>query len=417
MAWNEPGGSNGKDPWGGGNKGQEPPDLDEVIRKLQQKLSKLFGGATKRPSGLHRASNDEGGGDNGSSNASSGGSGEAMAKGGAMVVIGLLLVVWIVSGFYIVEEGFRGVITRFGAYVQSSEPGLHWRPRFVDGINQVDVSGVRSAKLGYEADEALMLTQDENIIDIRFDVQYQIKPDPDAARDYLFNVRDPDETLRQATASAVREVIGKSTMDFIITEGRSTVALDSQRLLQETLDTYESGLVVIQLTMQSAAAPQQVKKAFDDVVEAREDAERYKNEAETYANDILPKARGAAARLIQEAEGYKDAVIAAADGESARFAKVLVEYEKAPEVTRQRLYIDAMESVLQNSSKVIVDNNSSNNLLYLPLDRIRAERTFDAVGSEQADSGRTTSSTNTPLRGSRQSDLRNQDDLRNRGVR
>lgn len=370
MAWNEPGNSGGKDPWGQRNDDQGPPDLDEVVKKLQQKFGGMFGGGKS-------------GGTGGGST-----SGSGFGVSGSVIAI-LAVVVWGLSGFYTIEEGYRGVVLRVGAYNESTGPGLHWYPRFIDTVTKVDVSGVRSAKLGYQSDEALMLTQDENIIDIRFDVQYQIKNDPDAARDYLFNVRDPDETLRQATASAVREVIGKSKMDFVITEGRGVVTIEAQNQLQETLDLYRTGLVVTNFTMQNAQAPQQVKQAFDDVVEAREDSVRYVNEAETYSNDILPKARGLSARTISEAEAYKAEVVADAEGRTDRFLKVLAEYEKAPEVTRKRLYLDSMESVLSNSGKVLVDVEGGNNMLYLPLDRLRNEAATRRSAPSRADSGNT----------------------------
>jgi len=377
MAWNEPGNSGDKDPWGQRKSEQGPPDLDEVVKKLQQKFGGLFGGG--KSGGSH-----------------SSGSGFALS-GSVIAVLGLI--VWGLSGFYIIEEGYRGVVLRLGAYEQATEPGLHWYPRFIDTISKVDVSGVRSAKLGYQSDEALMLTQDENIIDIRFDVQYQIKSDPEAARDYLFNVRDPDETLRQATASAVREVIGKSKMDFVITEGRGVITIEAQNQLQETLDLYGTGLVVTNFTMQNAQAPLQVKRAFDDVVEAREDSVRYVNEAETYANDILPKARGLSARTISEAEAYRAEVVADAEGRTDRFIKVLTEYEKAPEVTRKRLYFDSMESVLSKSGKVIIDVEGGNNMLYLPLDRLRREgASARAVPSRAESTGTTTSSSSVSQR-------------------
>ncbi len=374
MAWNEPGNSGERDPWGQRNNDQGPPDLDEVVKKLQQKFGGLFGGG---------GSGGQGGGSI---------SGGNLGISGSVIVI-LIAIVWALSGLYTIEEGYRGVVLRLGAYDQSTGPGLHWYPRFIDVIQKVDVSGVRSAKLGYQSDEALMLTQDENIIDIRFDVQYQIKNDPDAARDYLFNVRDPDETLRQATASAVREVIGKSKMDFVITEGRGVVTIEAQNQLQETLDLYRTGLIVTNFTMQNAQAPLQVKKAFDDVVEAREDSVRYVNEAETYSNDILPKARGLSARTIAEAEGYRAEVVADAEGRTDRFLKVLAEYEKAPEVTRKRLYIDSMEMVLGNSGKVLVDVEGGNNMLYLPLDRLRRESETNRSVPDRVESG-TNSTTN-----------------------
>ncbi|MCW8825426.1 MAG: FtsH protease activity modulator HflK [Gammaproteobacteria bacterium] len=379
MAWNEPGNSGGKDPWGQRNDDQGPPDLDEVVKKLQQKFGGLFGGSSK----------------GGSTGGSSSGSGFGVS--GSLIAI-LGLIAWGLSGLYIIEEGYQGVVLRLGAYNQSTGPGLHWYPRFIDTIDKVDVSGVRSAKLGYQSDESLMLTQDENIIDIRFDVQYQVKNDPEAARDYLFNVRDPDETLRQATASAVREVIGKSKMDFVITEGREIVTIDAKNQLQETLDLYRTGLIVTNFTMQNAQAPLQVKAAFDDVVEAREDSVRYVNEAETYSNDILPKARGLSARTIAEAEAYLAEVVADAEGRTDRFLKVLGEYEKAPEITRKRLYLDSMESVLSNSGKVLVDVKGGNNMLYLPLDRLRNEGAAARSATAESTGSSTTSSSSVSQR-------------------
>ncbi|MDH3355025.1 MAG: FtsH protease activity modulator HflK [Chromatiales bacterium] len=374
MAWNEPGNSGDKDPWGQRNGDQGPPDLDEVVKKLQQKFGSFFGGGSK-------------GGSGGSGKPSSSGFG---VSGSVLAVLGLI--VWGLSGFYIIEEGYRGVVLRVGAYSGTTAPGLHWYPRFIDVVEKVDVSGVRSAKLGYQSDEALMLTQDENIIDIRFDVQYQIKSDPEAARDYLFNVRDPDETLRQATASAVREVIGKSKMDFVITEGRGVVTIEAQNQLQETLDLYHTGLIVTNFTMQNAQAPQQVKQAFDDVVMAREDSVRYVNEAETYANDILPKARGLSARTVAESEAYRAEVVADAEGRTDRFIKILKEYEKAPAVTRKRLYFDSMESVLSKSGKILVDVEGGNNMLYLPLDKLRSENSAARTAQSRADGNSVTNS-------------------------
>lgn len=342
MAWNEPGGSGGKDPWGGRNDEQGPPDLDEVVRKLQNKLGGLFGGGGNKPTG------------------------GGMGAGGFGLILVLGFLVWLFSGIYIIEEGKRGVVLQFGAYKDTTMPGPHWYPRFIQSIEKVDVSGVRSIELGYRADESLMLTQDENIVDVKFAVQYQVKD----AQNYLFNVRDPDLTMREATESAVREIVGKSEMDFVITGGRSEVVSRAQQLTQEILDQYKTGLVVSQLTMQDAQAPQQVQAAFADAVKAREDEQRLKNEAEAYSNDVLPKARGRAARLIEEANAYKEQVIAEAEGETSRFLSVLAEYRKAPAVTRKRLYLDTIESVLHKSSKVVVDTQGSNNLLYLPLDKL-----------------------------------------------
>lgn len=343
MAWNEPGGSGGKDPWGRKNE-QGPPDLDEVVRKFQDKLGGVFGGR--------------------------GGGSTASAFGGFFVILVVVAVIWALSGVYIIDEGKRGVILRFGAYHATTEPGIHWYPRFIDSLEKVDVESVRSLELGYRQDEALMLTQDENIIDIKFAVQYRIKGGEDGPRNFLFNVREPDETLRQVTESAVREVVGKSKMDFIITGGRSEIVASARDLLQKTLDDYETGLVVINLTMQDAQPPQEVQGAFADAVKAREDEQRLINEAQAYANDILPKARGSSARIIEEANAYQSKVIAEAEGETARFSNILTEYRKAPKVTRERLYLDAMESVLYRTSKVLVDTEGGNNLLYLPLDKL-----------------------------------------------
>lgn len=359
MAWNEPGGSGDKDPWGG-KRDQGPPDLDEVVRKLQERLNSIFGGK---------------GGGNGSTSNPSGGVGF-----GSLGMIGiLLLVVWSISGIYIIDEGQQGVVLQFGAYKDTTEAGPHWYPRFIQTVEKVDIASVRSVDIGYRADESLMLTQDENIIDVKFTVQYKVQ----SARDYLFNVRTPDETLREATESAVRDVIGNSNMDYVITDGRGEVVVNGQKLLQEILDSYKTGLIVTQLTMQEAQAPQQVQGAFADAIKAREDKERLENEAYAYANDIVPKARGQAARITEEAKAYKEQIIAKADGESSRFLSVLAQYKKAPEVTRKRLYIDTMESVLSRSSKVLIDSEGGNNLLYLPLDRMIQQGSGSGVTTAQ----------------------------------
>lgn len=365
MAWNEPGGSKDNDPWGGGNKkDQGPPDLDEVVKKFQDQVSKIFGG---------KGSKGGGGDGEGSSPGSSGG---AIGIG---VMLGGALFLWGLTGIYIVDEGKRGVELRFGQYSETTQPGPHWHiPSPIDSVEIVDVSQIRNVEIGYRSgvgaesskrtvlNEAMMLTQDENIVDVNFAVQYRIKE----ARDYLFNMRSPDETLREATESAVREIVGKSKMDFVLTEGRSEMVQSAEVLIQEILDHYGSGLQVTSVNMQDAQPPEQVQAAFSDAVKAREDEQRLKNEAEAYSNDILPKARGAGARMFEEATAYKSKVVAEAEGQASRFLQVLAEYKKAPEVTRERLYIDAMETVLNNSSKVMIDVEGSGNLLYLPLDRM-----------------------------------------------
>jgi len=352
MAWNEPGGSGDKDPWGRRNDEQGPPDLDELLKKLQQKFSGLFGGGGGRR---------EGGGRSG------GGIGLGAILAG-------LLAVWALSGIYIVKEGMQGVVLQFGAFREITGPGPHWYPRFIQSVEIVDMNQVRSVNLGRVPDEALMLTQDENIIDIKFTVQYNIK----SARDYLFNVRDPDLTLRQATESAVREVVGKNTLDFIFTEGRTQVAADAERLIQQILDSYQTGIAVIKLNMQDAQPPSQVKDAFADATKAREDRIRQINEAQAYANDVLPKARGRASRMVQEAEAYRAEVVSIAQGESRRFSQVLTEYRKAPRVTRERLYLETMEEVLGRTGKILVDVKQGNNLLYLPVDKLQGRATSPA---------------------------------------
>ncbi|MCB1874605.1 MAG: FtsH protease activity modulator HflK [Chromatiales bacterium] len=361
MAWNEPG-SGKKDPWGGSGGDQGPPDLDEVVRKLQEKMGNVFGGK---------------GGKSGGSG-SSGGGGNPINTLGFKVAVGVLLIVWLFSGVYIVDEGKRGVVLRFGEFVDSTTPGPHWHiPSPIETVEIVDVEQQRYVEVGYRSGgrrqaegsvprEALMLTEDENIVDVQLAVQYRIKN----ARDYLFNVIDPDLVLRQATESAIREVVGKSKMDFLLTQGRSEIVADTKDVLQRTLDTYESGLQVISVNMQKARPPQEVKAAFDDAIKAREDEQRQKNEAEAYASEVLPKARGGAARQLEDANAYRSQVVAQAEGESARFTKLLTEYEKAPAVTRERLYLEAIESVMGSTNKVVMDAKGGNNLLYLPLDRL-----------------------------------------------
>lgn len=380
MAWNEPGGDK-KDPWGGRGD-QQPPDLDEMLRKIQARFGGLLGGK---------------GGRGGAGVVSGGGS-----SLGFSVILVVLLVAWVLSGVYIIDEGRRGVVTQFGAYKETSMPGPHWLPKFVQAVDVVDVDTVRSAPI-----RASMLTQDENIVNITLAVQYKIKD----AKSYLFNVAAPDLTLKQATESAVREIIGRSNMDFIITEGRSDISLRTKDLLQETLDQYRAGLVVERVNLQDAQPPEEVQGAFEDAIRAREDEVRLKNEAEAYANDIIPRARGAAARQSEEANGYKDSVIARAEGEVSRFTQLLTEFEKAPAVTRERLYIDAMESVLSNTSKVVVDVEGGNSLMYLPLDKLM-QRSQGVTGSETPSGYRQDA---VPARSS-PSGTRSRDNLRSREV-
>jgi modulator of FtsH protease HflK len=348
------------DPQWGRKKGNSgPPDLDQMWRNFNKKLNNLL----KRKGGGGSGSGGEGGGDN-----------PRRYTGGIGLLLGLLLLLWIASGFYIVNEGQRGIVLRFGKYVESTQAGLRWHlPYPVEVVEAVNVSGVRTVEIGYRNNvrskvlkESLMLTDDENIIDIQFAVQYILK-NPE---EFLFNNREPENSVLQAAETAIREIIGKSKMDFVLYEGREQVAAKATELMQDILDRYKIGIAISKVTMQNAQPPEQVQAAFDDAVKAGQDRERQKNEGQAYANDVIPKAKGNAARLLEESEGYKQRVIASSEGEASRFKQVLVEYNKAPVVTRDRLYLDMMEQVLANTSKVLVDQKGGNNLLYLPLDKL-----------------------------------------------
>ncbi|MDH4285238.1 MAG: FtsH protease activity modulator HflK [Gallionellaceae bacterium] len=347
MALNDP-------QWGNKNSGG-PPDLEAVLRDLNKKITELFGG--------------KGGGTGGGN-----GGGQKALGGGIGLIVVIILLVWISSGFYIVDASQRGVVLRFGKYVEATQAGPRWHlPYPIETVEVVNLSQVRTAEVGYRDNvknkmlkESLMLTDDENIIDIQFAVQYFLK-DP---ADYLFNNRMPDENVRQAAETAIREIVGKSKMDFVLYEGREQVAASTTKLIQEILDRYKSGILVSKVTMQNTQPPEQVQAAFDDAVKAGQDRERQKNEGQAYANDVVPKAKGAAARLQQEAEGYRQRVIANAEGDASRFKQVLVEYEKAPVVTRERMYIDMMQQVLTSTSKVLVDQKAGSNLLFMPLDKL-----------------------------------------------
>lgn len=339
MAWNEPGSNGNKDPWGGGNRGndQGPPDLDEILANLQKKFSGLFGG-------------------------SGGGSKSSSPGAGVGLVIILIALLWLVTGFYKVEEAERGVVLRFGAHVETTEKGLHWHwPGPIESVEKVNVAERRQVPY-----KATVLTQDENIIDLQGSLQYRIEN----AEKYLFNVRNPEMSLNHAIESAIRLSVGQSKMDFIITEGRNEIAFRIQRTVQDIVDQYGTGISIIEVNIQDVNPPGPVRQAFQDVIQAREDKQRTINEAEAYRNEVLPKARGAAARILEEADAYEKEVVARAEGEAERFTKLLKEYNKAPKVTRDRLYLDMMESVLNKSSKVMVDVKGGNNLLYLPLDKL-----------------------------------------------
>ena len=353
MAWNEPGGNGDKDPWGNrGNQG--PPDLDEVFKNFQRKFGSLFGGKGGRGGGRGTGS----------------GSGGTI---GISIVIAIVLLFWMATGFYKIEEAERGIILRFGKHVDTTQSGLHWHwPTPIESVTKVDITKVHPVPL-----RATMLTQDENIVDIEGTIQYQVAD----ATAYLFNVRTPELSLSQAAESALRESIGTSKMDYVITEGRGQIAFQVGDTLQSILDSYGTGIKVVKVNIQLAKPPEAVKDAFDDVTQAREDEVRLTNEAEAYRNEVVPKARGAAARLREEADAYNKEVIARAEGEAERFTQQLKAYERAPGVTRDRLYLDMMESVLGNSSKVLVDIEGNNNLLYLPLDKLMSRSAAtDALG-------------------------------------
>jgi len=368
MSWNEPGGDKKKDPWSGRNEENGPPDLDEAIRSLQDKLGGLFGGG------------------NGSNNEPS----PPSMKGLGLLSAGAIAL-WAASGFYIVDEGTRGVEVRFGKYVTTTQPGLNWHfPAPIESVETVNIAQQRFLEVGYRssggrgqgsvAKEALMLTKDENIVDVRLAVQYQVSD----AKKYLFNIANQTATLKQVTESAERGVIGGNTMDFVLTEGRSQIVADIKTEIQGVMDSYDSGIQVTSVNLQDAQPPEQVQNAFEDAIKAREDKQRLINEAEAYANDVVPKARGAAARLTQESEGYKSRIISAAEGDVSRFSQILKEYKKAPTVTRKRIYLDTMESVMSGTDTVMVDVKGGNSLMYLPLDKLAAKS--QAISNQAAKS-------------------------------
>ncbi|MCG7498764.1 FtsH protease activity modulator HflK [Vibrio sp. Of7-15] len=345
MAWNEPGNNNGrdKDPWGNNNRGgnnQGPPDLDEVFSKLSQKLGGKFGGGK------------------------SGGNGPSIG-GGSAIGLGVVLVIavafWVFSGFYTVGEAERGVVLRLGKYDRMVDPGLNWKPTFIDEVTSVNVQAIRSLR-----GSGLMLTKDENVVTVEMGVQYRVS-DP---HKYLYSVTNADDSLRQATDSALRAVIGDAVMDDILTSGRQAIRERTQVVLNRIIDRYDMGLEVVDVNFQSARPPEAVKASFDDAIAAREDEERFIREAEAYRNDVLPKATGRAERLKKEALGYSERIVNEALGQVAQFEKLLPEYTAAPDVTRSRLYLDTMERVYSNTSKVLLDSESSGNLLYLPLDKL-----------------------------------------------
>ncbi|MGA8262060.1 MAG: FtsH protease activity modulator HflK [Arenicellales bacterium] len=405
MSWNQPG-PGGNDPWGqkGGQGG--PPDLDEIVKNVQRTLKGFFGG--------------------GSGGGSGGGGTSFPGAAGIVAIIVVAIVVWALTGFYVVDQGTRGVVLRFGKFQTTTMPGLQWHiPWPVEQVVPVNVQQVNTVEIGYRSTgegqeqsvphEALMLTKDENIVDVKLAVQYDIK-NPE---DLVFHVADPTQNVvRGATESALREVVGTNTMDFTLTEGRADIVAKTKDLLQKILDRYLTGINIIAVEMQDAQPPAEVKPAFDDAVKAREDQARIINLAEAYRNDILPRARGAAAREIQDAEGYKEATIAGAEGDTSRFEQILKEYKKAPEITRQRLYLEKMEKVLTNSSKILIDQKAGNNVMYLPLDQLLKERRSNSSStggvSPSSSSSSSSSSASSDQSGSDVRDARSRLNLRQR---
>ena len=348
MAWNEPGGGNNKpkDPWGGGDQG--PPDLDEALKKLQDKLGGMFGGGGARKAG--------------GSGGSSGG-----IPGSLLVVIAVgALLVWGLMGFYQVDQQERAVVLRFGKYLDTVQPGLQWNPPIIDEVIQINTTKVRAVSF-----REIMLTQDENIVEVKLSVQYVI----DDPTSFVLKVLEPEASLQHATQSALRHVVGGTSMDMVLTGGRAQIADEVNVRLQDYLNLYETGILVSKVTVDESKPPSQVQAAFDDVIKAREDEERLKNEGQAYANGIVPEARGGAQRVLEEAMAYKEQVIANAEGEADRFSKLLAEYLKAPEVTRERLYLDAVQGVFSNTNKVMVDVEGGNNMMYLPLDKLGSQST------------------------------------------
>ena len=346
MAWNEPG-NNGKDrdPWGNSGKNQTPPDLDRVFRNFLQKLSALMGGGRR--------------------------SGGDVSGLGISLVLMVAVVAWVISGFYTIREAERGVVLRFGKFYQSVEPGLRWKATFIDQVIPVDVESVRSLPAA-----GFVLTQDENVVRVEMDVQYRVTD----ARKYLFSVTNADDSLSQATDSALRYVVGHTAMDEVLTRGREKVRQDTWQELEKTIEPYDKGNTVVDVNFLPARPPEQVKAAFDDAISAQEDEERFIREAEAYAREVEPKARGQVKRLEEEAQGYKQQIVLKATGEVARFNEMLPQYLAAPELTRERIYLDTMEEIYSKVNKVLVDlPQGTNSMIYLPLDKLVTGKSADAL--------------------------------------
>ncbi len=352
MAWND---NNNKNPWNGNN--QTPPELEKVIKDMKNKFDGFLNG--KKSSNTITS--------------------KIPSNGNFKYILILILFIWLLSGIYIIDPAEKGVILRFGAFQEETSQGPHWHiPYPIETLNRINVEQIRTSEIGYRntvnnnrrfgsnvSSESLMLTKDENMIEAKFAVQYKINN----VQDYLFNVVKPDTTLRHVSESAIRQIVGQNTMDYILTEGRVNIADDIKIKSQSLLDKYKTGLLITTVNMQDAQPPEQVQSAFSDAVKAREDKQRLINEAQTYANDILPKSRGKAARMLEESKAYKSEIVSKSEGETSRFKQILAEYEKAPKVTKERLYRETMENVLATTSKVMVDSKT-NNMMYLPIDKL-----------------------------------------------
>ena len=355
MAWNEPGGGKDNDPWGSRKKGDGPPDLDEIVRKMQDKFSGLFGGRK-------------------------GGKGGKGGGFGFGMLILIALLVWMASGIYIVDQAEEGVVLRFGKYTEKVGPGPHWHlPYPIETVQKVNSGQIRSHRHSTQ-----MLTKDVNLIEIELVVQYRVAD----VEKFLFRVRSPVRTLEEATESALREVIGKKKMDDFLSGGRAQIIAETKKKIQIILNEYQTGLAITNVSLQRSAPPREVKQAFEDAINAEEDEIRYRNQAETYARGVVPKAEGARETMIREAEAYRQQIVDKAKGETSRFLATLKEYRRAPEVTRKRMYLATMEYILSRSSKVLVRLKHGNNIMYLPLDRlVREARQRDgATGSKPSGS-------------------------------
>ncbi|MEW7849386.1 FtsH protease activity modulator HflK [Massilia aurea] len=400
----------------GRRPGDGPPDLDQMWRDFNARLNKMFG----------NRGNNNGGDNNGGPNREMRGAG--IGAGVIAIIVGFI---WLASGAFIVQEGRTGVVTTFGKLSHSTLPGLNWRwPYPIQAHEIVDVSTIRTAEIGYRAtasnkklEESLMLTDDENIVDIQFAVQYTLK-DPVA---WVFNNRDQDDTVRQAAETAIREVVGRSKMDFVLYEGREKVAADVQALIQTITDRYKLGALISNVTMQGVQPPEQVQNAFDDAVRASQDRARARNEGEAYANQVIPAARGQAFRLQQDAEAYRSMVVENATGNASRFDQVVAAYAKAPGVTRDRMYVDTMQQIFSSTTKVMIDSRANNNMLYLPLDKLMQQvAANDAqIGSKsgpvqvpgQVPASGTPAEVTQALEAVRQRDERSRDSSRDRETR